>query len=243
MAIQVSTGADWTAGHRATAFSSSAESLVLGSAAAAPLSSSREHPVCGPSALRIASPAAPFRSAPTTTQAKSSLLVPATSVRASPAPLSYPSASPARAAHNLQTATLPEIRSRIPGPSYTTSSLLGSESIGQFSGSAPTSPIFPSQPSGSIHHGPYAGCVKWVASPGAEQIEIIKGEEVKEVRPDPLGMTLREFHLQFRQTLDRVVSMIPLRPMLAFLKELGFRFDEFLPSADRRDQRALSSME
>ena len=67
-------------------------------------------------------------------------------------------------------------------------------------------------------------------------------EEEEENRSDPLAMSMREFLLRYSQQVGGEVTMLLLRPLLTALVDLGFTFDEFLPSAERPEQRVLSTM-
>ena len=243
-ALKVSTGAAWSAAYRASVAAPVATVTSTASAAGAPLSSSRVQPPRGPSTQRLVStvpPAGPRTASTQSFVAAATAWVSSMQQFAAAAPVLMAAAS---------TQTRPPVaaQSRIPVPSFTTSSRVASESTGQFSGSASTSPVFASLPAGSISHGPSAaGSLKpgSVVSPSIERMEVTQGEEEEEReenRPDPLAVTMREFLLQFSQPVGGEVSMLHLRPLVAALMDLGFTFDEFPPPADRPEQRILSIM-
>ena len=117
----------------------------------------------------------------------------------------FQTAPPVVAVASTQTRPSTGSRAATLAPDFATSSRVASESIGQFSGSAATSPIFTSLPTGSVSHGPSAaGSLKPIeaTSPSAEQMDVtseVVEEEEEEDRHDPLDLSMRDFLFQFTQ--------------------------------------------
>ena len=70
--------------------------------------------------------------------------------------------------------------------------------------------------------------------------EVVEGDE-EEDRHDPLDLPMRDFLLNSLSKLERSRVLLH-RPLVTDLMDLGFTFDEFLPPAERPEQRVLSTM-
>ena len=237
-ALKVSTGTAWTSAQRAAVTTSSVASTMVVASTAAPLPSTREQPRGGPPARRFEFSVI---SAQTTTP---SLLAAAPVAVSSTTQQLLPMAVSTVAA-GTQTRPSATEQGRIPVPEFMTSSRLASESTGLGSGSTATSPTFTSLPPGTISHGPSTtGSLKpsGPQRPSTEEMEVQQLDESEEDQSDPLAVPMRDFLSQYIQQVADGTSVVALGPLMEFLMDHGYTFDEFPPPRDRPNQRVLSTM-